>query len=268
MLFGLTDTNMLKSFKSPYLAALTEKFRSVAVSSVELHLTILFAYELTGNISFLKSMAQSVTDLFTPAALFTEMGPTTDSSSQQCHLLDTMLIAHIKKNIDPIVSRFDLDDIEVVGKSMGIDATYVRTRFFIESYRISKDSKVEDLLTTSIPYLDKRLFLLEITHILCCRLHSTLTTLKKSKNFRSVISLFDANTCRWIEEEAMKEPAMLKDEAPVSLIATQALILRCRSMSESISDKTIENRIVAISAICDDLLKAVQSQEQRMMKVL
>jgi hypothetical protein len=179
-----------------------------------------------------------------------------------------MLLAHVKKNTDPIVSRFDLDDVEVVGKSMGIDATYVRTRFFIESYRFSKDSSVEDLLTTSIAYLDKQLFLNEMIHIICQRLHCTITSLKKTKNYRGVISLFDANTCRWIEEEAVKEPSMLKDQAPLSLIATQALVVRCRSMSKSISDEIIEDKILAISAMSGDLLKAVQSKEKQGIKEL
>lgn len=259
-------TKLIYQCYSPFLATLTGKFRSPCLSSVELHLTILFAYELTENMSSLESISPSVLGLFLPGTLFSELGCKPEGSPEQYQLLDMLLLEHIKK-IGPIVDRFELDSIEIVGKSMGIDEKYVRTRFFIESYRHGKDSSIDDLLASNSAYLDKQLFLNAIVHIICERLDSTVSSLKKSKSYRGVVSILDANTIRWVKEEAAKGSSAHINRAPVSLIATNLLVMRIKSMSTNISDETLQRKISDLSVMGGVLLKAVQSQEERAMHI-
>jgi hypothetical protein len=189
------------------------------------------------------------------------------ASPQQYELLDGLLVEHAKKIATPIVDRFDLDGLEVVGKSMGIDARYVRTRFFVETLRLGKDSSIDDLLASNISHLDKRLFVDETIRIVCQRLDSTISSLKKTKSYRGVVSVIDANISRWIKEEAAKGPSRQNNLAPVSLIATHTLVLRCQSVSKSVLDEALDKKIDAICTVSVTLLKAVQSQEQQAINV-
>ena len=243
------------------------KFKSVCLSSAELHHTILFAYGLTRDMNALESMSPSVSRLFTASSLFLETRSATEASTQNYELVDRLLIEHTKKLVGPIVDRIELADIELVGKSIGIDAKYVRTRFFVEAYRYGKDSSIDDLLASNIAYLDKQLFLDEIVHIICERLDSTISSLKKSKSYRGVVSVLDANTIRWVREETSHEASAQNNQAPVSLIATQSLVTRIQSMSQSVSDEILERKISDLSVMSAALLKAVQSQEQRAINI-
>lgn len=237
------------------------------MSSAELHHTILFVYGLNGEINSLGSMTSAVSNLFLPGSLFAELDYTPEASPEKYQLLDSLLVEHVRKISTPIVDRFELDDIETVGKAIGIDTKYVRTRFFIESYRASKDSSVDDLLASNAAYLDRQLFLNEIVQILCERLDSTITSLKKTKNYRSVLSILDASTTRWIKEQAAKGSSAPKQQAPVSLIATHSLVIRCQSMARSVSDETLYQNIMALNNMSATLLKAVQTQGQQTMSI-
>lgn len=215
----------------------------------------------------MESISPAVSSLFSPGALFSEMSSMPKASPQQYELLDGLLVDHAKKIATPIVDRFDLDGLEVVGKSMGIDARYVRTRFFVETLRLGKDSSIDDLLASSISHLDKRLFVDETIRIVCQRLDSTISSLKKTKSYRGVVSVIDANISRWIKEEAAKGPSRQNNHAPVSLIATHTLVLRCQSVSKSVLDEELDKKIDAICTVSVTLLKAVQSQEQQAINV-
>lgn len=251
---------------SPFLSALADKFKKVHITSIELHHTILFAYELTGSVTSLESIAPTVHDLFTAGALFSDM-PCTEGSPQQYQLLDTLLVEHAKKTVSPVVDRFDLYDIEVVGKSMGIDTKYVRTRYFLEMIRFGMDASIDDLLASNIAYLDKRLFLDEIVQIICERLYCTISSLKKTKSYRGVVSVLDADASRWIREEARKGPSSQNNRGPISLISTNNLVLRIQSMSKSVEDDILDKKISAISTMIGTLLKAVQAREHQVMNV-
>lgn len=212
-------------------------------------------------------MTSTVSNLFLPGSLFAELDYTPEASPEKYQLLNSLLVEHVKKISAPIVDRFELDDIETVGKAMGIDARYVRTRFFIESYRASKDSSVDDLLASNAAYLDRPLFLDEAIQILCERLDSTITSLKKTKNYRGVVSILDASTTRWVKEQAAKGSSAQKQQAPVSLIATHSFVLRCQSMARNVSDETVNQKIMALSNMSATLLKAVQTQGQQTMNI-
>ena len=255
---------ILICFQSPFFATLQEKYRNIYLSSVELHHTILFAFELTGNMKSLGSVAPAVSELFMPKALFSDIKCTPEALPQQYELLNGLLTEHAKKINPSVKDGCDLDDIEIVGRSMGIDAKYVRTRFFIEAYRFSKDSCVDDLLASNIAFLDKELFVRELVEIVCIRLNSVITTLKRTKSYRGLVGILDANAVRWVKEVASSGPSIQSDQVPVSLITTHSLVLRIQNMNENTSDETLEKNISTISVMSDTLLKAVQSQEQVM----
>lgn len=253
-------------WRSPFLAALANKFSKVHLTSIELHHTILFAYELTGSLTSLESIAPTVHDLFAAGALFSNI-PSTGGTPRQYQLLDSLLVKHARKTVSPIVDRFDLYEIEVVGKSMGIDIKYVRTRYFLEMIRFGMDASIDDLMASNMAYLEKNIFLDEIVHIMCERLDYTITSLKKTKRYRGVVGILDADASRWIREEARKGSSLQDDRASVSLIATHSLVLRIQSMSKGVTDETLERKISAISTISATLLKAVQAQEHQVMNV-
>jgi hypothetical protein len=261
---GLTD--ILVHNQSPFLMTLTKKFRNVSLSSVELHHAILFAYELTGSLSGLESITPSIHGLFSPGALYLEMGCKPEVSPQQFELLDRML-ANAAKNTGETVDGFELGNIEMVGRSIGIDARYVRTRFFIEGYRYGKDVSIDDLLVANVAYLDKQLFVDEIVHIVCERLDSTLASLKKTKSYRGVVSVLDAGTIRWVKEVATRHPPMQDNLSPVSLIATHSLVLKIESISKTIPDKIIGREILDLSNLSATLLKAVSKEQSRAINV-
>jgi hypothetical protein len=254
-------TNIVVHYHSPFLVALAKKFRNVSLSSVELHHTILFAYELTGSLNGLEAITTSIHGLFAPGALYLEMGCKSETSPQQFELLDHLLVNAAKK-IGQIIDGFELGNIEMVGRSIGIDARYCRTRFFIEAYRFGKDVSIDDVMTTNVAYLDKQLFVDEIVRIVCQRLDSTITSLKKSKSYRGVVGVLDADTIRWVKEMTTQQPSIQDNLSPVSLIATHSLVQKIESISKTIPDKMLERQISDLSNMSTTLLKAV-SQEQR-----
>jgi hypothetical protein len=115
------------------------------------------------SLEALESITPSIHGLFSPGALYLEMGCKPEASLHQFELLDRMLV-NAAKNIGETVDEFELGNIEMVGRSIGIDARLVRTRFFIEVYRYGKDESIDDLLVANVAYLDKQLFVDEIVH--------------------------------------------------------------------------------------------------------
>lgn len=252
---------------SPFLVALALKFRKIHLTSVQLHHTALFVCELTSNIGALESIIPSVHQLFGAGALFLDMPSVPGGSPQQYRLLDELLVEHAKNTRAAIVDSFDLNSIETVATTMGINVKYVRTKYFLEMFRFAKDACVDALLASNISQLDKHMFLSEIVHIVCQRLDTTIASLKKSKSYRGVVSVLDADTSRWVREEAARGSSSRNDTAPVSLIATNSLVLRIQSMSKSVGDESLDKKIAAISMMSGTLLKAVQAQEQQVLNV-
>jgi hypothetical protein len=254
--------------KDPVLSLLQAKLRAVQLPSVELHLTVMFAFELTYSIDSLDSTVPSFSRLFLLGSLFSESPVMPTGSSQQHQLLDTAIIENAKASVGPIVDKFDLKDIELVGKAWGVGNKYVRTRYFIEMIRLGKDSSIGDLISSSSAFLDKSLFVEEVVQIVSLRIDATITSLKRTKNYRSVVSLLDADTCRWVREEAALTSNPQTNRTPVSLITTHALVLRVQSICQDTGDGNMQRRVDQLSQMSGTLLKAVQEQEhQQVMNV-
>ena len=99
--------------------------------------------------------------------------------------------------------------------------------------------------------------------IVCVRLSTALSILKKAKQCRGILAMLDADTCEWVREQARTTRAQKPDIVAIneegsliSLDNTQALILRMKRMSSV-------NRIdaYALSVMCETLLKAVDYLE-------
>ena len=253
----------------PVLKALVLKLREVYLSSIELHHTVIFAAAMTHDIGSLEPIVPSFSSLFLLGSLSCDMPAIPKGSDQQRGLLDKAIAEHAKKSTIPIVDHFDMKDIEWVGKAWGMDFKYVRTRYFVEMIRLGKDATIDDLLGSSTSSLDKSLFVEEVVQIICVRLESTVSSLKRTKSYRGVVSLLDADTSRWVSDMAAKcSPSPNSSHAPASLIITHSLVLRTQSMCDSIADDSkYTKNVEALCLMSGTLLKAVQSQEQLAMNL-
>jgi hypothetical protein len=235
---------------------LVKKFRHVHQSSIELHHTVLFAFEMTKNIHPITTVVPSFARLFLIGSLFSEMPPMPRGSVEQQCLLDKAILDHAEKSTTPVLDNFScINSVELFGKSLGLDAPYVRTRYLIEMIRLGKDTSINDLLGTVLSSLDRSLFAEKVIKILCGRLQATITSLKQTKRYRGIHSLLDADASRWLREEA----ATSSNYVTTSLITTHSLVLRLQSMS--LDESTCE-KIEALSLMSGTLLKAVQAHEE------
>ena len=161
------------------------------------------------------------------------------------------------------VNREHLDDIVLLGRSWGMDKGHVLTQFLLVMYELGKDDDVEDLFNSVTRLLDVDMFLDHGIAIVCVRLSTALSILKKAKQCRGILAMLDADTCEWVREQARTTRAQKPDIVAIneegsliSLDNTQALILRMKRMSSV-------NRIdaYALSVMCETLLKAVDYLE-------
>lgn len=235
---------------------LVKKLRNVHQSSVELHHTVIFAFEMTRNVHSLASFVPSFARLFLIGSLFSEMPQMPRGSAEQQGLLDKAIIDHAAKSSTPVLDNFScINSVELFGKSLGLDSKYVRTRYLIEMIRLGKDASINDLLGGVLSSLDGSLFAEKVIQILCGRLHATIQSLKQTKRYRGIHSLLDADASRWLREEA----ATSSNYTTTSLITTHSLVMRLQSMS---LDNSSTEKIEALSVMSGTLLKAVQAQEQ------
>mmetsp|Transcript_22582 Transcript_22582/g.48884 ORF Transcript_22582/g.48884 Transcript_22582/m.48884 type:complete len:1696 (-) Transcript_22582:1217-6304(-) len=244
----------------PILFLLAKKLHNVHLSSVELTHTVLFAFEMTRNIDSLESAVPSFTSLFLIGSLFSETPPLPKGSAEQRGLLDRAILDHAATSSSPVIDNFScIEDVELFGKSLGLDAKYARTQYLIEMIRLGKDASIDDLLGSSISSLDKVLFTEKVVQIICGRLHATILSLKQTKSYRGILSLLDADASRWVREEALRGfPSEKNNYAIASLITTHSLVMRVQSMS----DDSMSEKIEALCLMSGTLLKAVQAHEQ------
>ena len=247
------------------LSVLVKKLRIVQLSSVELHHMVLFAYEMTGNIGSLESFVPSFGQrgLFLIGSLYSEMPTMPKGSLEQKTLLDKSINDHAEQSSSPVVDSFScIHDVELFGKCLGVGTQYCRTQFLLQMVRLGKDASVNDLLGSSISSLDKDLFAEKTVQILCDRLHATILSLKQTRNYRSVLSVLDADASRWVREVSTQSSGNpLKQNATTSLITTHSLIMRIQGISETLDDD-LTDKINALCLMSGTLLKAVQTHEQ------
>jgi len=236
---------------------LVRKLRDVQPSSVEMHHTIIFAFEMTRHQQY-ACLVPSFAKLFLTGALFSEIPSLPKGSTQQKELLNQAIISRAENQSDPIVNSFaGIKDVELFGKALQLDVKYVRTQYLIEMIRLGKDSSINDLLGASSPSLDKVLFVQKVVQIICSRLNATIA----SKNYRGTLSLLDADACHWVQEEATK---CMFCYVPALLVTTHSTVTRIQSMSDSL-EGSLSKKIDALCIMSGTLLKAVQAQEQESM---
>eukprot|EP00985_Skeletonema_marinoi_P014265 scaffold7206_cov143-Skeletonema_marinoi.AAC.7 len=246
----------------PILSALVSKLCPVKSSSVMLHHIVAFTFEMTHDIDSIASAVPSFTSLFSVGSLFSEMPPIPKESIEQRGLIDQAIVDRAQKSSsNPIIDNFDcIKDVELVGKAFGLDPRYTRTRYLIEIIRLGKDASINDLLGGSSAALMKPLFIEELVEILCVRLHDIISSLKRTKQYRGVVSRLDAEASTWVKEQAERITSQDDEYTPVSLIITHSLILRLRSMAEN---DALSEQINSLCLISETLLKAVREQEQQ-----
>ena len=247
----------------PILNILVMKLRDVQLSSVEAHHMVLFAFEMTGNVGSLESIIPSFSNLFLIGSIFSEMPPIPQGCEEQQELLNKAICARAEKSSSPVVDSFlCIHDIELFGKSLGLDAKYVRTQYLLEMIRLGKDASINDLLGSNISSLDKELFAQRTIIIICWRLHATIMSLKQTKNYRGVLSLLDAEKSRWVKEVATQSSSTQQNKyATTSLIATHSLIMRVQGMADTLNDALVSDKVNALYLMSGRLLKAVQAHE-------
>ena len=211
----------------------------------------------------LQSVVPSFSNLFLTGSIFSEMQPIASGSPEQRDLLDEAILDQAKSSKSPVVDNFSsCRSCELFGKSLGVDVKYVRTRYLIEMIRLGKDPSIDALLGASISSLDGAFFAEKIVEIVCTRHHATILSLKRTKNYRGILSLLDADASRWVKGEAAKyNPSQKNSFASTSLITTHSLVTRVQNMSESLDD-SISEKVDALCLMSSTLLNAVQAQEQ------
>lgn len=246
----------------PILSALVSKMRSVKSSSVLLHHIVAFTFEMTHDIDSIASAVPSFTRLFSVGSLFSEMPPMPKESIEQRGLIDQAIVDRAKSSSsNPVIDNYDrVKDVELVGQAFGLDPKYIKTRYLIEIIRLGRDASINDLLGASSAALMKPLFIEELVQILCSRLHGIISSLKRTKQYRGVVSRLDAEASNWVKEQAERIAYQDDEYTPASLITTHSLILRVRSMAEH---DTKSEQINSLSLISETLLKAVREQEQQ-----
>ena len=246
----------------PVLNGLVAKHRGVQLSAVELHHTVLFAFEMLGSIDSLEAAVPSFSSLFLRGGLFTQMPPLPRGSIQQKALLDKAITDHAEKTTDLVDSFSRIKGIELFGRALGVDAKYVRTQYLVEMIRLGRDTSINDLLGGTSTLLDQSLFAESVVQIICGRLNATIASLNKTKQYRSILSLLDADASRWVKEEAGKSPTSQQvNYASASLITTYSMVMRLQSMTEKL-DGLLSEKVNALSLMSGTLLKAVQAEEQ------
>lgn len=246
----------------PILSSLVSKLRPVKLSSVKLHHIVAFTFEMTHDIDSIASAVPSFTRLFSAGSLFSEMPPIPKESIEQRRLIDQAIVERANKSSsNPVIDNFDcIKDVDLVGKAFGLDPKYTKTRYLIEIIRLGRDASINDLLGGSSAILMKSFFIEELVKILCARLNNIISSLKRTKQYRGVISRLDAEASNWVKEQAERITSQNDDYTPASLITTHSLIVRLQSMTEN---DTFSDQINSLCLISEMLLKAVREQEQQ-----
>ncbi len=246
----------------PLLSSLVLRYPTVQLSSVELHHTVIFAYEMTRSVSSLETAVPSLPNLFLAGSIFTSMPHMLKGSVGQQDLLDKAIRTHAANSQRPVFDNFSyLNSVELFGKSLGLDSEYVRSRFLIEMIRLGKDASILDLLGSSMSSSENKVYFSEaVVQIISARLHSTILSLKQTKKYRGLLSLLDADATRWLREEASH--CSSSEFAPASLITTNSLAMRVQSTFGKTADESLSKKISTLCLMSETLLKAVQAQER------
>ncbi len=244
------------------IRGLTQRAMTLDETSLEAHNAIICAIQLNDDLSLLPMCVNSFDTLFLRQAFSLSFPRTYTANEYQITFMETAT-RHQGELAEGTVNREYLDDIVTLGRSWGMDKGHVLTQFLLVMYELGKDDHVEDLFNSITRLIDVDMFLDNGIAIVCVRLSTALTVLKKAKQCRGILAMLDADTCEWVREQARTTRAQNPDIVVIdeegrliSLDNTQALILRMKRMSAV-------NRIdaYALSVMCETLLKAMDYLE-------
>merc|ERR1712238_639342 len=115
-------------------------------------------------------------------------------------------------------------------------------------YEMGKDNMVDDLINIGRQVKVSQ-FIDNAVDIVCVRLNTTLTLMKKVKEYRGVIGMLDADTCHWVKEKA----GIAIQGRPRPLENTHSLILRIMRL-----DSESKSQVHALSIMSGTLLRVVE----------
>ena len=245
------------------IQSLLQKAFVLDESSLEAHNGIVCAVQLNDDLSLLPKCVDSFDSMFLRQSFSLPFSRTFTANEYQVSFIEsaTRRLGEIAEG--PNVNREYLDDLVSLGRGWGFDKGYILTQFLLDMYELGKDDLVDDLFNSITRLIDVDMFLDHGIAIVCVRLSTALSILKREKQCRGILAMLDADTCEWVREQAKttvvdNPDIVVTDEYGqlISLESTQALILRMKRMSAV-------NRIdaYALSVMCETLLKAVDHLE-------
>jgi len=232
-------------------------------SSLETHGAVVCAAQLTNDVSTLSMCFPLLDNLFLRESFVQNQPLSLVANEYQTTFISDALRRKASRYHGETVSHADVDDIVTLGRTWGMDKSTVLTEFLLVMFELGKDDTVENLIT-STRLIEKERFVEGAMPIACVRLDAAISTLKKAKQYRSVLAKLDADTCAWVKEQA----GISEEERPdrirahdskgnlISFLNTHELILRIKRMSSV-------NRIdaSALSTMCETLLNAMEVPE-------
>lgn len=240
------------------LESLVKRSGSLDDSSLEMHSAAICAIQLTDSMEPLTLCFPTLDFLFLRESFSTHERVTIAPNDEQTVFIDDALKRKAARFEGKTVSYADLDDIVTLGRAWGMDKSQILTEYLLVMYEVGKDDMIQHLIT-STRLIEVERFQDGAMSIACVRLQAALTALKKSKQYRSVLAMLDADTCEWVKEQAeisvAENPNNIythdSSNCLIPLLNTKELILRIKRMSPA-------NRIDAnaLSTMCETLSQA------------
>lgn len=245
------------------IQGLYQKSFELDASSLDAHRGIVCAVKLNDDFSLLPKCLGGFDSLFLRHSFATPFPRSFKVNQYQQSFIESAIKRQGEITEGPTVSHEDLDDLIQLGRLWGLDKGHILTQFLIVMYELGRDDFVEDFFNSVTRLLDIEMFLAHGIAIVCVRLSTALSVLRKAKQCRSILALLDADTCEWVREQARttcaENPDIVvtqEDGTLIPLESTHGLILRMKRMSSV-------NRIdaYALSVMCETLLKAMDFVE-------
>jgi hypothetical protein len=243
-----------------------QRTKPVNKHSLDVHKGIICAAHLAEDISSLVQCAPSFGDVFLSSSLFKECSPSC-CTDEQILFVRKSVYKKAREFKAPLLNRYDLDEIENLGKAWGFSETRIRSEFILALYLFGKDATVVDFPTDFSNLEEAVYFVFEGLCIVCIRIHATLKIITQVKQFRPILSMLDAETCRWVKDQT--ENGLLRHEALgwdssdsfPSLSATHELIFKLLHISSTTGDKSLMEKSQALTLLSATLLKAIQDEQ-------
>ena len=241
------------------IKGLLQRSRPIQLTSIDIHRGVIWALRVHSDLSLLPMCFPSFDELFLHSSLFQDFPLNYTSNEYQIPFINDALESKADFMTGEFVDLSDLEHIMNLGISWGLDKKEMLTYFIITMYEMGKDNMVDDLINIG-RQVEVSQFIDNAVDIVCVRLNTTLTLMKKVKEYRGVIGMLDADTCHWVKEKAgiaiQERPRMthiVKQGKPPPLENTHSLILRIMRL-----DSESKSQVHALSIMSGTLLRVVE----------